>query len=189
MQTEMSTPKPLPTIETERLRIRPFTLEDVDAYHAAIHSDADVMRYLPAGRALPRVDTIRILNYFIDHGEQQGYSFEALMDKTTGALIGHVGLHFVTDSVEVGYALSKAHWGKGYATEAALAIMRYGFVTHDFESIIALAFGANSASRRVMERIGMTFEGYTQRYYDTRLVKYRITKTHFERLHGVQPTA
>ncbi|MDX2139307.1 MAG: GNAT family N-acetyltransferase [Chloroflexota bacterium] len=185
MDTDITPPKLLPTIETARLRIRPFTLDDVDVYHAAIHSDADVMRYLPAGHPLPRIDTIRILNYFIDHGEQQGYSFEALTDKASGTLIGHVGLHYVVDAVEVGYALGKQHWGNGYATEAALAMMRYGFTTHDFESIIALAFGANTASRRVMERIGMTFEGYTERYYDTRLVKYRITKTHFERLHTV----
>jgi ribosomal-protein-alanine N-acetyltransferase len=184
MLPEPTTPKLLPIIDTERLRIRPFTLEDVDAYHVAIHSDADVMRYLPAGRALPRVDTIRILNYFIDHGEQRGYSFEALTDKASGVLMGHVGLHFVTDAVEVGYALGKAHWGKGYVTEAALAMMGYGFTTHDFESIIALAFGANTASRRVMERIGMTFEDYTQRYYDTRLVKYRITQAQFARLHS-----
>ncbi|MCC6616326.1 MAG: GNAT family N-acetyltransferase [Anaerolineae bacterium] len=169
----------LPTIHTDRLRIRPFTLDDVDDYHRVINSDADVMRYLPSGAPVPRERSAAILRYFIEHGQQWGFSFMAVADKTSATLMGHVGLHKLSDAVEIGYALGKAYWGGGYATEAARALLRYGFEHHQLAEIIGLAFAANSASRRVMERLGMTYAGETDRYYETTLVLYRLARDQF----------
>jgi len=178
-------PQHLPTIHTDRLLIRPFTLDDVDDYHRVINSDADVMRYLPSGMPLPRERSAATLRYFIDHGQQWGFTFMAVMDKTSGALMGHVGLHKLSDAVEIGYALGKVYWGGGYATEAARALLRYGFEQVQLTEIIGLAFAANSASRRVMERLGMTYIGETEHYYDTKLVLYRLAQNQFTAAPGV----
>lgn len=173
---EFKTP---PTLATSRLLIRPLTRQDVDEYHRVVHNDPEVMRYLPGGVPRTREQTVGTLHYFIEHGELYGYSFEAVCDQVTGALMGHVGLHHLHDAVEVGYALGAAYWGKGYATEAARALLRYGFEVIGLNEIIALAFPSNKASQRVMERLGMTRAGETEAYYDARLVMYRLARADF----------
>jgi RimJ/RimL family protein N-acetyltransferase len=169
----------LPTLETARLRIRPLTMDDAEAYHRAIHGDDDVMRFLPSGTAMPLEHTQYLIGYFADHAEQFGFSFEAVIDKASGAFMGHVGLHQLSDAVELGYALGKAYWGAGYATEAARAMMGWGFEALKLDSIIAVAYPQNTASRRVMERLGMTCEGEVERYYGARLALYRMLKSAF----------
>ncbi len=111
----------LPTIDTERLCLRPFSLDDIDEYHRVVHSSPQVMRFLPGGKPRTRDQTAAALRYFIQHGNLWGFSFVALTDKTSGRLMGHVGLHKLPDAVEIGYALGVDHWGKGYATETARA--------------------------------------------------------------------
>jgi ribosomal-protein-alanine N-acetyltransferase len=170
---------PLPILDTDRLRIRPLTWSDVDDYNRVVHSDPDVMRYLRGGQAMPRNYTRNMIDYFIDHAHTYGFTFMAVTDKTSGAFMGHCGLHQLSDVVEVGYALGKAYWGAGYATEAARAVMRWGFETLSLEEMIAVAYPENLASRRVMERLGMIYEGEFERYYSARLSLYRILKTAF----------
>lgn len=169
----------LPTIHTRRLLIRPFTLDDVGVYHRVINDDPDVMRYLPDGVPVSPEHSARTLHYFIEHGQQWGFSFMAVTHKVDGALMGHVGLHKLSDAVEVGYALGKVYWGQGYATEAAQALLRFGFTHLQLSEIIALAYATNTASRRVMERLGMRFAGETDRYYETNLVIYRLARADF----------
>ena len=178
--------KRLPIIETDRLKLRPFTPDDVEAYHSTIHNDAEVMRYLPAGAPLPRERTAELITYFTSHGQAWGFSFMAATDKATSTLLGHVGLHHLHGgAVEVGYALGKAYWGGGYATEGARAVMRYGFESMGLNEIIALAFPPNTASRKVMTRLGMTYEGETDLYYGEVLALYRIYKAAFAAGDGV----
>ncbi len=169
----------LPTIQTYRLLIRPFTLDDVSAYHRVINDDPDVMRYLPGGVPVSPKHSAKTLHYFIEHGQRWGFSFMAVTHKVDGALMGHVGLHKLSDAVEVGYALGKAYWGMGYATESARALLGFGFTHLQLPEIIALAYAANTASRHAMERLGMSFAGETDRYYDTRLVIYRLARADF----------
>ena len=166
----------LPIIYTNRLCLRPFTRDDVDAYHRVLHSSADVMRYLPGGKPRTREQTVVTLQYFIQHGDLWGFSFMALTDKDSGSLMGHVGLHKLSDAVEIGYALGVDYWGRGYATEAGRAMLRFGFEHIGLAEIIAVAYPANSASRQVMQRLEMTYEGETDRYYDTLLALYRLSR-------------
>jgi RimJ/RimL family protein N-acetyltransferase len=175
----MMPPKTPPTFATQRLFIRPLSLRDLTDYHRVLHSDPEVMRYLPGGVPRTREQSAGTLRYLVEHGEYYGYSFEAVCDIATGALMGHVGLHKLYGAVEVGYALGRAYWGQGYATEAAHAMLSFGFETVGLEEIIALAYAENVASQRVMQRLGMTHAGETDAYYNARLVLYRLSREAF----------
>jgi RimJ/RimL family protein N-acetyltransferase len=171
----------MPTLETARLILRPFTPADLDDYHAQIYSDPDVTRYLPGGQPRPKDRTQVVLEFAIEHGQQHGFTLWAVIDKASQEFIGHCGLIYMKNEVdvEVAYAFGKAHWGKGYAPEAAHAALRYGFETVGLDQIIAVAVPENTASQRVMQKIGMTSQGITDRYYDTRLALYTLDRADF----------
>lgn len=166
------------TLETARLRLRPFSLDDVDAYYERISSDADVMRYLPGGKPRLRADSQWVVGYFMRHAELHGFGVWAVEDKATASLIGHAGLEYIpsADDVEVAYTLAKAYWGRGYATEAARASLQYGFETIDLPEIYGLAFPANEASQKVMRKLGMEYLGINDRYYGSELACYHLTR-------------
>src|SRR4029450_9744224 len=115
--------------------------------------------------------TQKVLEYAIQHGEAFGYSLWAVIDKTNLAFLGHCGLVPTQNSseVEVPSAFGKAFWGQGYAPEAARASLRFGFEECGLEHILALAVPDNRASQRVMQKIGMHYQGITDHYYDTPL--------------------
>ena len=168
-------------IETERLILRPFVPSDLTEYHRHIYSDHDVTRYLPGGKPRPREATQKVLEYAIRHGEEYGYTLWAVIDKENMAFLGHCGLMTLQNGVEVevAYALGKAFWGQGYAPEAARASLRYGFEQFGLEQILALAVPDNQASQRVMQKIGMHYQGITNDYYDTPLVLYTLAREDF----------
>ena len=101
----------------------------------------------------------------------------AVADKITGKLLGRCGLGFLdkTPEVELGYVFAKEYWGQGLATEASLATIKYGFEQVNLERIVAIAHAENLASRRVIEKVGMTYEKDAH-YYNTDVVYYALTK-------------
>lgn len=143
------------TIETERLVLRPFRQSDVDAY-AAICADLDVMRYIGSGRVLDRADTWRAIATNLGHWQLRGYGLWAWEEKATGQLVGRGGLWNPEGwpGVEAGWLLAKPHWGKGYATEAARAVIRWGFEKLPVNEIISLIHPDNARSMKVAERLG-----------------------------------
>jgi RimJ/RimL family protein N-acetyltransferase len=146
-------------VETARLRLRPFTLEDLDAlWHIA--TDAEVMRYIGDGHTLTREETRWNLTNLIDAFERRGYGRWAVEKKDGGRLIGYCGFAHGIEEVgaELVYLLARREWGNGIALEAASASLCYGFGTLGFHSIAALTRPDNWRSRRVMERLGMSFE-------------------------------
>lgn len=146
-------------METARLRLRPFTLDDLDGLWR-IASDPEVMRFIGDGRPFTRDETLENLSRIIEVFEQRGYGRLALEKKDSGELIGYCGLGNGVEEVgvELVYLLARAEWGNGIATEAASAALRYGFEVLDFNSIAALTRPNNWRSRRVMERLHMRFE-------------------------------
>ncbi len=169
-------------ITTARLTLRSFTIDDVDAYHAAIYNDPDVTRYLPGGTVRSKEATKSIVEYYIEHEQTHSYSVWAVVHNETQELIGHCGLVHVLDSpedVELVYALRHDFWGQGLATEAASASLRHGFEKAKLEEILAFAYPQNKASERVMQRLGMYDEGITDLYYDTDLIFYSIARSAF----------
>jgi RimJ/RimL family protein N-acetyltransferase len=122
----------------------------------------------------------------------EGVTF-AITLRSDGVLIGAIGLgvHQPHDRAELGYWIGKPHWGRGYCTEAARAVLHYGFTVLGLNRIHASHFGRNPASGRVMEKIGMKYEGCSRQhvkkwgvYEDLR--RYAILKAEYETL--LQPT-
>jgi ribosomal-protein-alanine N-acetyltransferase len=168
-----------PSIETDRLILRPFVPDDLDRL-AAILADPDVMRYLPGGTPRTREQTESVLRFTLDHWEQHGFGWWAVTDKVNGELIGWCGLKLTdtTGEVELLYMLARQQWGKGLATEAVTASLRYGFEELGLDRIIAVAVPENMASRHVMEKVGMQYQGIAF-YYNSDLACYAIRRKAF----------
>jgi RimJ/RimL family protein N-acetyltransferase len=117
-------------IETARLLLRPFTMEDVQAY-AAIRANPRVMRFFPPTGETPTESARRLVGHFMGHWRDTGY-----------------GLYMLDDAV----------WGRGYATEGAAAARDFAFDRLGLNRIMAIALPENRASTRVMEKIGLRYE-------------------------------
>ena len=147
-----------PPIETSRLVIRSFTLEDAPALHERVFGDPEAMKFIPRG-ASPSVEQTRAsIERFIRHEREHGFGLWAVELKESGELIGDCGLFLVQGTgpeVEVAYHFGKPSWGQGIATEAASACLSFGFKECGLDEIIAICFPEHSASRRVMEKSGM----------------------------------
>jgi RimJ/RimL family protein N-acetyltransferase len=145
----------IPTIETERLRLRGWREDDLDIY-AEMMADPDVMRFL--GGPLARIDAWRSLASAVGHWVLRGFGLWAVERKEDGVLIGRVGVQRPEGwpGTEVGWTLDRRYWGNGYATEAAKASLDYGFRTTSLPKLISLIDPENQASQRVAERLGET---------------------------------
>ena len=163
-------------VETARLRMRPFTLEDLDGLWR-IASDPEVMRHIGDGLPFTRDETLANLTKIIEVFKRRGYGRWALEKKDGGELIGYCGLGYGIEEVgvEVVYLLAREEWGKGIATEAGAASLRYGFETLGCNSIAAVTRPNNWRSRRVMERLGMSFERAAF-YHGYSCVCYRLAR-------------
>jgi len=145
--------------QTERLTVRNWIEADRDLFHE-INSDPEVMAYFPFRRSRAQADELfdRIRGTI----NETGLGFFALALRQNNQAIGFCGLAH-TDlepllpkgSVEIGWRLARLFWGKGYVTEAASALLAYGFDQRGLEEIVSFAVGENSRSTAVMKRIGM----------------------------------
>lgn len=150
-------------LTTPRLILRTWKPSDI-ALMAAINSDPLVMEYFPATQNI--VATQASIDYITQHYKNYGYGVYAVEIKDTHEFIGFVGLDHPSFEipnfkpiglpiVEILWRLSSSHWGKGYATEAARAVLHYAFTELNLDEIISFAVVANFKSRRVMEKIGL----------------------------------
>ncbi len=147
------------SLRTARLLLRPWQDEDSAAF-AAMSADPAVMEFLRplAEPGAAEADAARLQA----HWRQHGFGRWVVEIPGEASFIGLVGLgavpfeaHF-TPAVEAAWRLSRAHWGRGYASEAAQASLDYGFAELRLAEIVAFTVPANLRSRRVMERLGMT---------------------------------
>jgi RimJ/RimL family protein N-acetyltransferase len=161
----------MPTLETERLILRMFRQDDLDAY-AAITADVEVMRYLGDGKPLGRVDTWRQMAMILGHWQLRGYGLLALEEKATGALVGRAGF-FEPEGwpgFELGWMLRRVSWGRGFATEAARRLLDHAFTDMKRERVISLIRAANAPSIRVAERLGERLDGHAEIFGQEALV-------------------
>jgi RimJ/RimL family protein N-acetyltransferase len=148
-------------LETRRLVLRRLESRDLDSLYA-LYSDPEVRRYYPEG-TLTREETRAELEWFLNgHPDDPDMGLWATIHKETDRFIGRCGLLPWTiddrPEVEVAYLLAKRYWGQGLGTEAAQAILDYGFEQLHLSRLICLIESDNLASIRVAERIGMTYE-------------------------------
>lgn len=147
-----------PRIETARLRLRPLTLDDLDDLHR-LWTEPGVRQYLWDGEVIPRERTKSIIETSLASFENHGFGLWAVLPEADTTLIGFCGFCFFHEppKLELLYGIAPAYWNKGFASEAAEAMMRYGFEELKFERIEASTDAANLASSKVMERAGMNF--------------------------------
>lgn len=150
-------------VETARLRLR--TWRDSDrAPYAALNADPRVMAHFPA--LIPREASDASVDAFIAGFAERGWSNWAVERRDTGEFIGFTGLtipkrHFAfSPCVEVGWRLAHAHWGFGFASEAALASLTVGFERIGLDEIVSMTALSNTRSQAVMRRIGLVDAGF-----------------------------
>lgn len=146
-----------PILETERLVFHPFTADDF-ALLAELHADPQVQRYI--GGAWTEATIRRRLDQYVGDQARLGYSkWKAFL--RDGTFVGRAGVSLMPDSgeAEIGYSFARAAWGRGLASEAAQGVVDWMFARTGVPEIIGFAHVDNLASRRVLEKLGMAFEG------------------------------
>jgi len=148
----------VPTLDTERLRLRPWRGEDLDAF-ATFMADGNDTHYI--GGPLSRGDTWRRIAMFIGHWELCGFGNWVVEEKSSGALAGYGGLWMPEEwpEGELMWGILRAYRGRGYATEAAGRARTFAYETLRWATIVSYIAPENEPSRKVAERLGARYEG------------------------------
>jgi len=149
-------------LETDRLILRRWTADDEAPCHA-ICSDPLVMQYVADGACWSLERTRQFIEEAMATERQYGYCRWPMILKADGLLAGFCGFTPAEGGAEMGWRLASRYWGRGLATEAARAVLAYGFSRFGFRRVIATVQSANGPSRRVAEKLGMTLERTIQR--------------------------
>lgn len=188
----MQTPAHIMILTTERLLLRDFVESDWEAV-LAYEQNPLYLRYYEWTERTPE-DVRAFIQRFLDHQNQEPrIKFQlAVTLRSTGQLIGNCGVRRISAEAfeaDMGYELDPDHWGKGYATEAARAVLRFGFTDMGLHRVCAACVADNTGSSHVLEKIGMQQEGrlreneyYKGRWWDTLL--YAILYEEWQALHN-----
>lgn len=172
--------------ETERLAVQPWTLDDAPSA-LRMYGDVEVMRYLGrngAGAVIDSLDEMRErLGKAIEKysASDKGYIYAAVVLKEPQEIVGTALLkplelssgESAPDEIEIGWHLARDYWGKGIGTELGRGVKEYGFA-QGFPELHAIAYPENTASLRIMQKIGMEYQGTTDRYYGVTAEHYLI---------------
>lgn len=156
-------PNATPCIETERLVLRGWREDDLDAF-AEMMADAEVARFLSSHqRPLARAEAWRDLALFVGHWALRGYGLFAVQEKQTGTFVGRVGAWQPECWVgfELGWAIARPYWGRGYAYEAARAAGDWVLASFPLDRIVSLIHVDNEASQKLARRLGMKVSAET----------------------------
>jgi ribosomal-protein-alanine N-acetyltransferase len=152
------TPLREPTLETAHLRLRPWRDDDLESL-ARLNANPLVMRHMGRG-PLSRDETRAQLERFRSHWREHSFGLWAVEERETGAFLGRTGLSYHAvwpDDPEVGWFLDPAVWGRGLATEAGAASVRYGFEVLGADRLVSICVPEHEASRRVMAKLGLEY--------------------------------
>jgi RimJ/RimL family protein N-acetyltransferase len=146
-------------IETKRLLLRPLGPADLDDLFE-LYQDMDLMRYITGQTRSYEKTKARLNVYLADH-QRFGFGLCAAILKSSGEMIGRCGLEPVEKKIglegDIAWMFKKKYWGRGLATEFGRAMIEYGFTHSPVRRIFARADAANTASIRVMQKLGMRF--------------------------------
>jgi [ribosomal protein S5]-alanine N-acetyltransferase len=153
--------KDLPSLETERLLLRQLEMRDAeDMFEYALDRELAIMGlWLPFDKLEDSYDDLKETLEQYDQANIMDWAIEL---KSEQKMIGRLGLRpysYVNRRAELGYALNRKYWGKGYTTEAVKAVLNFGFETIKMNRIEAEVLPDNPASIRVLQKVGMTLEG------------------------------
>ncbi|MDQ2806175.1 MAG: GNAT family N-acetyltransferase, partial [Chloroflexota bacterium] len=152
----------MPTLETDRLIIRPFVAADIDAAYAVFEGHPDVWRYDP-GRQRTYEERAREIQYRIAQYAREGFGCMAVTRRSDGVLLGYCGLQtwlrathpLASLETELFYKLGRAYWGQGYATEACRAMIAHAFTDLRLPRLVTVTAAANAESLALLRRLGM----------------------------------
>ena len=167
---------PAPWLQTLRLELREFVAADADDLWR-LDQDPAVMRYINGGKPTPRAQVAARLPIIRRvYRLYPGFGSWRAARRDTGAFIGWFTLKYIPDTVvvEVGYRLLRNAWGRGFATEGATELVRYGFDDLGLQRIIGITHRDNAASQRVLQKAGLEPDGWG-RYYGQRLRVFAAT--------------
>lgn len=149
-------------LETARLRLRPFTADDIDRL-VELDSDPEVMRYITYGQPTPREVYERVImpRWLAAAAADPRLGYFAAEDRASGEFLGWFHLRpdrFDPGEQELGYRLARRHWGRGLATEGGRAMVEHGFGAVGAPKISARTLAGNLASQAVMRKCGLAYE-------------------------------
>jgi ribosomal-protein-alanine N-acetyltransferase len=159
-------------LHTERLTLRRSADDDTERL-LEVFGDPEVMRFVGRGAPLDRDALVASQARVLEHWRTHGFGPLSVVERATVRVVGEAGLQVLEGGpdIEVTYTLARAVWGRGYATEAAAAVLEWGFGTLALTRVVGVAYPDNTASRRVLEKLGMRRAGL--RYcYGAELVEY-----------------
>jgi len=161
----MSEPFVIPTLSTERLLLRSFNKDDLDPFADMVGDIEVIQQATYDGTTMTRTQAWNWLCLMIGHWHMRGFGIWGMEEKSSGKLIGRIGLQYLDwfDDVELVWMLSKSAWKKGFASEGARAAIDYGLNTLDLPRIAAVIRKENKPSIRLAERLGMEMEKEVER--------------------------
>ena len=173
----------IPILETERLILRAFDSKDTDAYTEMV-ADEDVSQFISlVGKPMNRLEAWRSMAMQLGHWQLRGFGQWAVEEKASGDFVVRLGLYYPESwpGQELGYALARTYWGKGYATEGAAAARDFAFNALGWDELISIISPLNLRSQGVAERLGETFREIWH-FDDMVLHIYALTRADWETL-------
>jgi RimJ/RimL family protein N-acetyltransferase len=154
---------PVTAIETPRLLLRPWQPDDLGELTRLL-TDPEVIRYIVLNEPFTPEDLADVSARTVEQWEHNDFGPWVAIEKATGRWIGRISLSEIpdwpgSDKIEVGWELHQEFWGRGLATEGGRAAVRYGFEVVGLARIMSATMAANAASRRVMDKCGLRFQG------------------------------
>jgi len=152
----------IPTLRTDRLVLRAFRPDDLDAF-AAMSADAEVMRHIGNGETVDRNGSWRTMAGFNGHWTLRGFGMWAVERTSDGTFIGRVGLHHPPywPALEAGWVLARAAWGQGFAREGSAAVLAFARRMLPPQRLVSFIQPGNERSVKVALALGARYEGAT----------------------------
>jgi ribosomal-protein-alanine N-acetyltransferase len=169
-----------PSLMTNRLTLRALQDKDADVLYQ-IYQTEGVLKYFPSLVPPPIEKVGRFIQNQLAHWEKHGYGNWGVVPEGEAEIIGWAGLQFLAElnETEVGFLLDRPFWGRGYATEAAMASLQFGFNRIQLDHIIALVHPENLASQRVISKCGMGYMD-TLGLWGIQLRRYQVNRLIWE---------
>lgn len=167
-------------LETDRLILRPFQKSDLDDL-AALNGDEETMKFISPPLTIEQV--AGVIDWFIAEWQRLGYGWFAVIEKQNNRFVGQCGLQCLegkadSPDVELAFVIGKTAWGKGYATEAAREVAKFGFGPGGLQRIVAVTMMENVLSQRVLAKLGFMYVD-KRSLYGREVMYYELIKSKF----------